>query len=71
MARLIDRIERLMFGATAQERVDLLMRYAEQRVQQRLAQEFAALTDADTAADTDATGQPDSGQPDGKDGGAA
>lgn len=51
MGKLLDRIERLLMGYTAEERVDIQRRYIEHCVDQRLAEMVAGLdADADHEA---------------------
>lgn len=54
---LIDRIERLIFGATAQERAELIVQLAEQRLEQRLIAVLDATFDAALADDQRAATQ--------------
>lgn len=51
MGRVIDAVERLLFGATAQERVDMLTELAARRAEHRLALALAE----DEPVDDDAT----------------
>ncbi|HZC05160.1 MAG TPA: hypothetical protein VE338_05935 [Ktedonobacterales bacterium] len=44
---LIDRIERMLFGATAQETVDMRLRLAEHLAERRLEQRILAVLEAD------------------------
>lgn len=56
---LIDKLERLVFGASAQERVDMMIELAYRRMEARL---VAALT-SDDASDTTSDGEtPDNGE---------
>ena len=45
--RLIDKLERIVFGASAQERVDMLVELAARRVEARLAAALASDDDTD------------------------
>ena len=50
MGKLIDAMERLAFGATAQERVDMVVELAARRVEERLAAALERITADDEAA---------------------
>lgn len=52
MGKIIDAIERAVFGATAQERVDMLTTLAARRVEQRI----VAALDTDPARQCEACG---------------
>lgn len=55
MSTFLDRLDRLVFGATAQERVDMLAELAARRVEQRIA---AAFTDDGSEDDTEQEREP-------------
>lgn len=55
MGKLIDRIERALFGATASERVDMLATLAERRAMARIAAAFDRLNEEEEEENGDDT----------------